>query len=130
MDSCFFVVVVLNFKSSMESCFVYIRQCDSFLFKILHNFLQLYLVLQFGLVVLCRIHCIPLLNPNSHIISWQVWTLVAFMYLQSVHSLYFRDGTSIILSDDVGQLYILDSGQGESHNDAKYDQVDFPLLFV
>lgn len=34
-----------------------------------------------------------------------------------------RDGTSITLSDDVGQLYILSTGQGESQNDAKYDQV-------
>lgn len=34
-----------------------------------------------------------------------------------------RDGTSIILSDDVGQLYILSTGQGESQKDAKYDQV-------
>ncbi|KAL6522887.1 hypothetical protein OROHE_016734 [Orobanche hederae] len=32
------------------------------------------------------------------------------------------DGTSIILSDDVGQLYILSTGQGESQRDAKYDQ--------
>ncbi|KAG8370507.1 hypothetical protein BUALT_Bualt14G0124000 [Buddleja alternifolia] len=32
------------------------------------------------------------------------------------------DGTSIILSDDVGQLYILNTGQGESQRDAKYDQ--------
>jgi hypothetical protein len=37
--------------------------------------------------------------------------------------LYYRDGTSIILSDDVGQLYILNTGQGESQKDAKYDQV-------
>lgn len=35
----------------------------------------------------------------------------------------FRDGTSIILSDDVGQLYILNTGQGESQQDAQYDQV-------
>ena len=34
-----------------------------------------------------------------------------------------RDGTSIILSDEVGQLYILSTGQGEAQNDAKYDQV-------
>lgn len=34
-----------------------------------------------------------------------------------------RDGTSIILSDDVGQLYILSTGQGESQKDAMYDQV-------
>ncbi|KAJ4840685.1 hypothetical protein Tsubulata_048630 [Turnera subulata] len=32
------------------------------------------------------------------------------------------DGRSIILSDDVGQLYILSTGQGESQTDAKYDQ--------
>jgi PH-interacting protein len=32
------------------------------------------------------------------------------------------DGTSIILSDDVGQLYILSTGQGDSQKDAKYDQ--------
>ncbi|KAL3829334.1 hypothetical protein ACJIZ3_018136 [Penstemon smallii] len=32
------------------------------------------------------------------------------------------DGTSIILSDDVGQLYIFSTGQGESQRDAKYDQ--------
>ncbi|THG22303.1 hypothetical protein TEA_024937 [Camellia sinensis var. sinensis] len=32
------------------------------------------------------------------------------------------DGTSIILSDNVGQLYILSTGQGESQKDAKYDQ--------
>ncbi|CAN4091708.1 unnamed protein product [Withania somnifera] len=32
------------------------------------------------------------------------------------------DGTSIILSDDVGQLYILNTGQGECQKDAKYDQ--------
>lgn len=40
-----------------------------------------------------------------------------------IHYFYNRDGTSIILSDDVGQLYILNTGQGESQKDAKYDQV-------
>lgn len=34
-----------------------------------------------------------------------------------------RDGTSIVLSDDVGQIYLLNTGQGESQKDAKYDQV-------
>lgn len=33
------------------------------------------------------------------------------------------DGTSIVLSDDVGQLYILSMGEGEDQTDAKYDQV-------
>ncbi|CAJ1969843.1 unnamed protein product [Sphenostylis stenocarpa] len=32
------------------------------------------------------------------------------------------DGTSIVLSDDVGQIYFLNTGQGESQKDAKYDQ--------
>ena len=34
-----------------------------------------------------------------------------------------RDETSIVLSDDVGQLYILSTGQGVFKNNAKYDQV-------
>ncbi|EPS71819.1 hypothetical protein M569_02939, partial [Genlisea aurea] len=33
-----------------------------------------------------------------------------------------RDGTSIVLSDDVGQIYLINTGEGESHKDAKYDQ--------
>nr|GEU45443.1 bromodomain and WD repeat-containing protein 3 isoform X1 [Tanacetum cinerariifolium] len=32
------------------------------------------------------------------------------------------DGTFIVLSDEVGQLYILSTGQGEAQNNAKYDQ--------
>lgn len=45
--------------------------------------------------------------------------------------LSYRDGTSIILSDDVGQLYILNTGQGESQKDAKYDQVCWsPEVFL
>nr|GEV02497.1 hypothetical protein [Tanacetum cinerariifolium] len=32
------------------------------------------------------------------------------------------NGTSIVLSDEVGQLYILSIGQGEAQNDAKYDK--------
>lgn len=34
-----------------------------------------------------------------------------------------RDGTSIVLSDEVGQIYFLNTGQGESQKAAKYDQV-------
>ncbi|KAF6143340.1 hypothetical protein GIB67_001284 [Kingdonia uniflora] len=33
-----------------------------------------------------------------------------------------RDGTSIVLSDDVGQIYIINTGQGDSLKDAEYDQ--------
>lgn len=46
-----------------------------------------------------------------------------FSSISLIFSPLRRDGTSIILSDDVGQLYILSTGQGESQKDAKYDQV-------
>ena len=36
---------------------------------------------------------------------------------------FTRDGTSIVLSDDVGQIYLINTGQGELQKDAKYDQV-------
>ena len=39
-----------------------------------------------------------------------------------------RDGTSVVLSDDVGQIYLLNTGQGESQKDAKYDQVHEILI--
>lgn len=41
-----------------------------------------------------------------------------------------RDGTSIVLSDDVGQIYLLNTGQGESQKDAKYDQVYEAVSFI
>lgn len=34
----------------------------------------------------------------------------------------YSDGTSVVLSDDVGQIYLLNTGQGESQKDSKYDQ--------
>lgn len=40
------------------------------------------------------------------------------------HASLCRDGTSIVLSDNVGQIYLLNTGQGESQKDAKYDQVN------
>lgn len=52
----------------------------------------------------------------SEISKWNIAIYVDFYGI-------YRDGTSIILSDDVGQLYILSTGQGESQKDAKYDQV-------
>jgi hypothetical protein len=39
-----------------------------------------------------------------------------------------RDGTSVVLSDDVGQIYLLNTGQGESQKDANYDQVHEILI--
>lgn len=60
-------------------------------------------------------------------IVWDIWEGMPIRIFETsqfrlVDGKFSPDGTSIILSDDVGQLYILDSGQGESHNDAKYDQ--------
>lgn len=45
------------------------------------------------------------------------------MIYRDTSSLWYRDGTSIVLSDDVGQIYLLNTGQGESQKDAIYDQV-------
>ncbi|TQD84162.1 hypothetical protein C1H46_030252 [Malus baccata] len=39
-----------------------------------------------------------------------------------VNYVQFRDGTSIVLSDDVGQIYLINTGEGESQKDAEYDQ--------
>lgn len=40
----------------------------------------------------------------------------------------FRDGTSLVLTDEIGQIFIIGTGQGESQKDAKYDQVYELLL--
>lgn len=42
----------------------------------------------------------------------------------------YRDGTSIVLSDDVGQIYLLNTGQGESQKDAKLDQVPQDFTYM
>ncbi|KAM1723472.1 uncharacterized protein LOC126608456 [Malus sylvestris] len=60
-------------------------------------------------------------------IVWDIWEGIPIRIFETSHyklvdGKFSPDGTSIVLSDDVGQLYILDSGQGESQNDAKYDQ--------
>lgn len=66
---------------------------------------------------------------SSHIVPYSHCFLSVFAPLCSIYvmgnflSLVCRDGTSIVLSDHVGQIYILASGQGESQKDAQYDQV-------
>ncbi|KAJ7980369.1 Bromodomain and WD repeat-containing protein [Quillaja saponaria] len=60
-------------------------------------------------------------------IVWDIWEgmpirIYEISHFKLVDGKFSPDGTSIILSDDVGQLYILNTGQGESQNDAKYDQ--------
>lgn len=42
--------------------------------------------------------------------------------------LWYRDGMSIVLSDEVGQIFIIATGQGESQKDAQYDQVHSNLI--
>nr|XP_023895389.1 bromodomain and WD repeat-containing protein 3 [Quercus suber]POE57423.1 isoform c of bromodomain and wd repeat-containing protein 1 [Quercus suber] len=60
-------------------------------------------------------------------IVWDIWEGTPIRIYDTsrfklVDGKFSPDGTSIILSDDVGQLYILNTGQGESQMDAKYDQ--------
>ncbi|KAL5541939.1 hypothetical protein UlMin_009649 [Ulmus minor] len=60
-------------------------------------------------------------------IVWDIWEgkpirTYDISRFKLVDGKFSPDGTSIILSDDVGQLYILSTGQGESQHDAKYDQ--------
>uniref|UniRef100_A0A5B6ZS60 Putative bromodomain and WD repeat-containing protein 3 isoform X1 n=1 Tax=Davidia involucrata TaxID=16924 RepID=A0A5B6ZS60_DAVIN len=60
-------------------------------------------------------------------IVWDIWEgtpirIYEIGRFKLVDGKFSPDGTSIILSDDVGQLYILNTGQGESQKDAKYDQ--------
>ncbi|KZV17019.1 bromodomain and WD repeat-containing protein 3 [Dorcoceras hygrometricum] len=60
-------------------------------------------------------------------IVWDIWEgMPIHTYeigqFKLIDGKFSPDGTSIILSDDVGQLYILNTGQGESQKDAKYDQ--------
>ncbi|CAH2044625.1 unnamed protein product [Thlaspi arvense] len=60
-------------------------------------------------------------------IVWDIWEgipiqIYEISHFKLVDGKFSPDGTSIILSDDVGQLYVLSTGQGDSQKDAKYDQ--------
>nr|XP_043640019.1 PH-interacting protein isoform X2 [Erigeron canadensis] len=60
-------------------------------------------------------------------IVWDIWEGLPIRVFEIgrfklVDGKFSPDGTSIILSDEVGQLYILSTGQGEAQKDAKYDQ--------
>ncbi|XP_057992634.1 uncharacterized protein LOC110633006 isoform X2 [Hevea brasiliensis] len=64
---------------------------------------------------------------DGRTIVWDIWEgtpiqIYEISRFKLVDGKFSPDGTSIILSDDVGQLYILSTGQGESQQDAKYDQ--------
>ncbi|XP_010259313.1 PREDICTED: bromodomain and WD repeat-containing protein 1 [Nelumbo nucifera] len=60
-------------------------------------------------------------------ILWDIWEGIPIRVYETgrfklVDGKFSPDGTSIILSDEVGQIHILNTGQGESQKDAKYDQ--------
>ncbi|KAF3787525.1 PH-interacting protein, partial [Nymphaea thermarum] len=60
-------------------------------------------------------------------IVWDIWEGIPVRTydigrFKLVDGKFSPDGTSIVLSDEVGQIYILATGQGESQKDAKYDQ--------
>ncbi|KAL2341692.1 hypothetical protein Fmac_009632 [Flemingia macrophylla] len=64
---------------------------------------------------------------DGRTIVWDIWEgmpirIYEISRFKLVDGKFSPDGTSIILSDDVGQLYTLSTGQGESQKDAKYDQ--------
>ncbi|XP_027118426.2 uncharacterized protein [Coffea arabica] len=60
-------------------------------------------------------------------IVWDIWEGIPIWTYEIgrfklVDGKFSQDGTSIVLSDDVGQIYLLNTGQGEAQKDAKYDQ--------
>lgn len=60
-------------------------------------------------------------------IIWDIWEGIPIRIydlgrFKLVDGKFSPDGTSIVLSDDVGQIYLLNTGQGESQKDSKYDQ--------
>lgn len=61
-------------------------------------------------------------------ILWDIWEGTPIRVYEIggrfklVDGKFSQDGTSIVLSDDVGQIYLLNTGEGESQKDAKYDQ--------
>ncbi|XP_058770312.1 uncharacterized protein LOC131643955 isoform X2 [Vicia villosa] len=64
---------------------------------------------------------------DGRTIVWDIWEGIPIRTYEIgryrlVDGKFSPDGTSIVLSDDVGQIYFLSTGQGESQKDAKYDQ--------
>lgn len=60
-------------------------------------------------------------------IIWDIWEGVPIKTydigrFKLVDGKFSPDGTSIVLSDEVGQIHLLNTGQGEAQKDAKYDQ--------
>ncbi|WCJ22313.1 WD40/YVTN repeat-like-containing domain Bromodomain [Euphorbia peplus] len=66
---------------------------------------------------------------DGRTIVWDIWEGIPIRVYEIglgrfklVDGKFSPDGTSIVLSDDVGQIHLINTGQGESQKDAKYDQ--------
>ncbi|WOL00289.1 bromodomain and WD repeat-containing protein 1-like [Canna indica] len=64
---------------------------------------------------------------DGKMIIWDIWEgkpvrIYEIGPYKLVDGKFSPDGTSVILSDEVGQIFIVATGQGESQKDAKYDQ--------
>ncbi|KAK8961052.1 hypothetical protein KSP40_PGU017987 [Platanthera guangdongensis] len=60
-------------------------------------------------------------------IIWDIWEGIPVRIYETgrfkmVDGKFSPDGTSLVLSDEVGQIFIISTGQGESRKDAQYDQ--------
>ncbi|KAM0904213.1 hypothetical protein ACQ4PT_018176 [Festuca glaucescens] len=60
-------------------------------------------------------------------IIWDIWEgkpvqIYETGHFKLVDGKFSPDGTSLILTDEIGQIFIIGTGQGESQKDAKYDQ--------
>lgn len=65
--------------------------------------------------------------------------LICSLYLEPYISLFnifscvastYSDGTSLVVSDEVGQIYIFGTGSKMSEKDVKYDQVGYFELLI
>uniref|UniRef100_A0A453JH82 BRWD/PHIP N-terminal domain-containing protein n=1 Tax=Aegilops tauschii subsp. strangulata TaxID=200361 RepID=A0A453JH82_AEGTS len=66
-------------------------------------------------------------------IIWDIWEgkpvqIYETGHFKLVDGKFSPDGTSLILTDEIGQIFFIGTGQGESQKDAKYDQVHKLLL--
>ncbi|KAF7063030.1 hypothetical protein CFC21_069563 [Triticum aestivum] len=60
-------------------------------------------------------------------IIWDIWEgkpvqIYETGHFKLVDGKFSPDGTSLILTDEIGQIFFIGTGQGESQKDAKYDQ--------
>ncbi|KAI5067562.1 hypothetical protein GOP47_0018090 [Adiantum capillus-veneris] len=64
---------------------------------------------------------------DGRVIIWDIWEgqpvrVYETGDFQIVDGSFSPDGTSLVVSDEVGQFYLLTTGEGQSQKDAKFDQ--------